>query len=167
MRKMANRIREVISKKVWKVPLLVLLIITLGGSIVGFVSIQALLKSGAQDLMFEVSTDRKTYELNETIGIKLKLINPTHSRICLNFNSAYQFDYRILDEAGNNLYTWSETRDFVQMLTSIHVDPHSSYEKAFNHLSQDFSLQKGVYTIRGIVVNYFIHETTIEVLADS
>jgi hypothetical protein len=164
---MANRISEVMSKKVWKVPLLVLLIITLGGSVVAFVSIQALLKSGAQDLMFEVSTDKKTYELNETIGIKLELINPTHSRICLNFNSAYQFDYRILDQAGNNLYTWSETRDFVQMLTSIHVNPHSSYEKAFNHLSQDFSLQQGVYTIKGIVVNYFLKDTTIEVLPNS
>jgi len=83
---MVSRIREVMVKKVWRIPLFVLLVIILGISIVAGV-IANIPKSTVEDLRFEVWTDKKTYGINETITIHLKIVNPTFSQVCLNFSS--------------------------------------------------------------------------------
>ena len=159
---MASRIREVMMKKIWRVPIFFLLIIILGVSIVAGVMAN-IPKPTAQDLIFKVWTDKKTYGVNETITIHLKIINPTFSRICLHFSSGYQFDYIILDQTNNQLYKWSRDKVFIQALTEICVGALSSHERTFNHTPKYYPLQPGMYTIRGVVVGYFVNDTTIEV----
>ena len=160
---MVSRIREVMMKKIWRIPLFVLLIIILGVSIVAGVIVNVP-KSTVQDLRFEVWTDKKTYGINETITIHLKIVNPTFSQVCLNFNSAYQVDYIIFDQANNQLYRWSDDKGFIAVLTKICVRPLSNVERTFSHAPKYYLLQPGMYTIRGVVVGYFFKDTTIEVL---
>ena len=159
---MVGKIREVMMKKVWRIPLFVLLIIILGVSIVAGV-IANIPKSTVQNLRFEVWTDKKTYGINETITIHLKIANPTLSQVCLNFNSAYQVDYIIFDQANNQLYRWSDHKDFIPVLTKICVRPFSSIRRDFNHAPKHYLLEPGMYTVRGLVAGYFAKDTTIEV----
>jgi len=160
---MVSRIREVMVKRVWRIPLFVLLIIILGVSIVAGVIVN-IPKSTVQNLRFEVWTDKKTYGINETITIHLKIVNPTFSQVCLHFNSGHQFDYMIFDQTNNQLYRWSQGHPFPQMLTKICVRPLSNVERTFSHSSKKYLLQPGIFTIRGVVVGYFFKDTTIEVL---
>jgi len=160
---MVSRIREVMMKRIWRIPLFVLLIIILGVSIVAGV-IAFVPKSTVQDLRFEVWTDKNTYGINETITIHLKIVNPTFFQVCLHFNSAYQVDYIIFDQANNQLYEWSDGKGFIAVLTGICVGPLSNHERTFNHAPEYYLLQPGIYTIRGVVVGYFLEDTTIEVL---
>jgi len=157
---MVSRIREVMMKKIWRIPLFLLLIIILGVSIVAGV-IANIPKSTVQNLRFEVWTNKKTYGINETITIHLKIVNPTFSQICLHFSSAYQFDYIIFDQANNQLYRWSDDKGFIAVLTKICVRPLSNVERTFNHAPKYYLLQPGIYTIRGVVVGYFLKDTTI------
>ncbi len=160
---MVSRIREVMMKKVWRIPLFVLLIVLLGVSIVAGVIVN-IPKSTVENLRFEVWTNKKTYGINETITIHLKISNPTFSQVCLNFTSGYQFDYIIFDEDNNQLYRWAAGKEFIQALTKICVHPLSNVERTFNHVTEYYLLQPGMYTIRGVVVGYFLEDTTIEVL---
>jgi hypothetical protein len=160
---MVSRIREVMMKRIWRIPLFVLLIIILGVSIVAGV-IAIVPKSTVQDLRFEVWTDKNTYGINETIIIHLKIVNPTFSQVCLNFSSAYQFDYIIFDQANNQLYRWASDKEFLAVLTKICVGPLSSHKRTVSHAPKYYLLQPGIYTIRGVVDGYFLKDTTIEVL---
>ncbi len=151
-------------KRVWKITVFLLLIIVAGASIVaGVVTIFP--KSTVQDLRVEVWTDKKTYGVNENITIHLKIVNPTLSQIILHFNSAFQFDYIIFDQANNQLYQWSSNKRFAQMLTEIRVSPLNSYEKTFDYTSYHplYPLQPETYTIRGVVVGYFSENTTVKI----
>jgi len=160
---MVSRIREVMMKKIWRIPLFVLLIIILGVSIVAGV-IAFAPKSTVQDLRFEVWTDKNTYGINETITIHLKIVNPTFSQVCLHFSSGCQFDYIIFDQANNQLYRWAADKEYIAMETKICVGPLSSHKRTFNHAPKYYLLQPGIYTIRGVVVGYFLKDTRIEVL---
>ena len=160
---MVSRFREVMMRKVWRSPLFVWLIFILGVSIVAGVIVN-IPKSTVENLRFEVWTDKTPFGINETITIHLKIFNPKFSQVCLHFNSAYQFDYIIFDQANNRLYRWSDDKGFIQMLTKICVRPLSNVERTFSHVPEYYLLQPGMYTIRGVVVGYFLKDTTIEVL---
>jgi hypothetical protein len=160
---MTGRIKEVMMKKNWRIPIFLLLIIIFGVSIIAGVII-SIPESTVQNLKFEVWTDKETYGVNETITIHLKIINPTLSTVSLHFNSAYQLDYVILDQNDTQLYRWSNDKGFIQVLTEIRIDPFSSHKRTFNHAPESHSLQLGMYTIRGLVVGYFAKNTTIQVL---
>jgi len=160
---MTSRIKEVMMKKIWRIPIFLLLIVIFGVSIVAGV-MTSIPQSTVQDLRFEVWTDKETYGVNETITIHLKIINPTFSQVCLNFNSAYQFDYIIFDQANNRLYRWSDDKSFIAVLTKICVRPLSNVERTFSHAPKYYLLQSGMYIIRGLVAGYFAKDTTIEVL---
>jgi hypothetical protein len=160
---MASRIKEVMMKKIWRIPIFLLLIIIFGVSIIAGV-MTSIPESTVQNLKFEVWTDKETYGVNETITIHLKIINPTLSTVSLHFNSGYQLDYIILDQNNTQLYKWSNDKDFIAALTEIHIGPFSSHKRTFNHASEHHSLQLGMYTIRGLVVGYFAKDTTIEIL---
>lgn len=116
----------------------------------------------ARDLIFMFSTDGQSYDVNETIMILLRLINPTDSLITLDFSSGYQFDYTITSAKGQ-LYRWSDDKAFIQMLTNIKINPHDSYTRTFNHTPEDYPLLPGSYSIEGVVVGYFTERTTIEI----
>jgi hypothetical protein len=160
---MTSRINEVMMKKIWRIPIFLLLIVIFGVSII-VGAIISIPESTVQNLRFEVWTDKETYEVNETITIHLKIINPTLSEVSLHFNSGYQLDYIILDQNNTQLYKWSNDKMFLQILTGIRIDPFSSHKRTFNHAPKHHSLQLGMYTIRGLVVGYFAKDTTIEVL---
>jgi hypothetical protein len=149
-------------KKIWRIPIFLLLIIIFGVSVIAGVII-SIPESTVQNLKFEVWTDKETYEVNETITIHMKIINPTLSELSLHFSSSYQFDYIILDQNNTRLYRWSDDRFFLQVLTEIRIGPFSSHKRTFNHAPKHYSLQPGMYTIRGLVVGYFAKNTTIEV----
>jgi len=160
---MTSRIKEVMMKKIWRIPIFLLLIVIFGVTIVAGV-MTSIPESTAQDLRFEVWTDKETYGVNETITIHLKIINPTLSKVSLHFSSAYQLDYIILDQNNTQLYEWSNDKAFILELTEIRIGPLSSYKRTFNHAPKYHSLQPGMYTIRGLVVGHFAKDTTIEVL---
>jgi hypothetical protein len=160
---MTSRIKEVMMKKIWRIPIFLLLILIFGVSIIAGVII-SIPESTVQNLKFEVWTDKETYGINETITIHLKIINPTLSEVSLHFNSGCQLDYIILDQNNTQLYRWANDKDVIQVLTEIRIGPFSSHKRTFNHAPKDHSLQLGMYTIRGLVVGYFAKDTTIEVL---
>ena len=160
---MTSRIKEVMMKKIWRIPIFLLLIVIFGVSIIAGAMI-SIPESTVHNLKFEVCTDKETYGVNETITIHLKIINPTLSTISLHFNSGYQLDYIILDQNDTQLYRWSNDKMFLQVFTGIRIDPFSSHKRTFNHAPESHSLQPGMYTIRGLVVDYFAKDTTIQVL---
>ena len=117
----------------------------------------------AQRLIFEVTTDESTYEVDETIIIKMNITNPTDSEVILNFSSGYQLDYKIISEGGHVIYRWSDGKAFIMAFTHIKVEAHSSYVRVFHHTPKDYPLKPGKYIIEGIVVGYFTDSTEIEV----
>jgi len=144
-------------KKKWTLFLTALAI-----SIIIPVSVLALGTLRGNRLIFEVSTDKLVYDVNETVVICIRMINPTNSPKTLHFTSGYQVDYKIMQDS-NVLYQWSADKAFIQMLTSITIPPHDSVIRCFNHKSEDLLLEPGTYEIHVFVFRYGSGNTTIVV----
>lgn len=131
-------------------------------SIIIPVSVFALHTLGGNHLIIEVSTDKPVYDVNETVVICIKMINPTSSPKTLHFTSGYQVDYIIMQDS-TVLYQWSADKAFIQMLTSITIPPFDSVVRCFNHTPEDHPLTPGTYEIEGLVVGYDNDRTTITI----
>lgn len=117
----------------------------------------------AHHLIFEVTTDKSTYEVNETIVIKMNITNPTGFEVRLSFASGYQLDYKIISDEGHVVYRWSDDKFFIMAFTHVRIGAHSSYVRVFHHTFKDYPLRPGRYIIEGVVVGYFTDRTEIEV----
>lgn len=166
---MISRTRKILTKRIWKIPVFLLLVVVFGAYIIVSVMVN-IPEFTPHILIFDVWTDKETYELNETIEIHLLLINPTLSVVDLIFRNSYTHDYIILNQNNNELYQMSNDFRFFQAITHIRIGPLSSHKRTYKHLPKFYLLQLGKYTIRGVIVGYglretrFAKETTIEVL---
>lgn len=116
--------------------------------------------------IIEVYTDKKVYEINETITIYINVTNPTDSPTILQFRSSHQFDYEVRDRCNNLIYRWSDDKFFLMVLTSITIPAGESYVMSFICAPQDWSLEPGTYIIAGVVVGCDVDTTLIEVIGE-
>ena len=150
---MASRIKKVLTKRIWKIPIFLLLAVLFGAYVIGSV-IASIPQFTHHFLTFEVRTDKGTYRLNETISVHLTLFNPTLAPVKLRFGSSHTHDFIILDEDNNELYRWSRSKRFLFMETEIRITPLSWHTRTLTHYSFEYQLQPGKYIIRGVIVGY-------------
>jgi len=150
---LSNRIRKVLTKRIWRVPVFLLLVVVFGAYVIVSV-IAAIPEFTPRFLTFEVRTDKRTYRLNETISVHLTLFNPTLAPVKLRFGSSHKHDFIILDEDNNELYRWSDSFMFTCMEEELHIGPLSWHKRTLTHYSFRYQLQPANYTIRGVIVGY-------------
>jgi len=150
---LASRIKKVLTKRIWRIPIFLLLVVVFGAYVIVSV-IAAIPHFTHHFLTFEVRTDKRTYTLNETISVHLTLFNPTLAPVKLHFGTSYRHDFIILDEDNNELYKWSDSMGFLWIDTEIHIAPLSRHTRTLTHYSFRYQLQPGNYTIRGVIVGY-------------
>ena len=167
---MASRIKKVLTKRIWKIPIFLLLAVLFGAYVIGSV-IASIPQFTHHFLTFEVRTDKGTYRLNETISVHLTLFNPTLAPVKLRFGSSHTHDFIILDEDNNELYRWSDSFLFTLMVEDLHIGPLSWHTRTLTHYSFRYQIQPGKYTIRGVIVGYLgwdrndrFKDTTIEII---
>jgi len=70
-----------------------------------------------------------SYEKNDrAFKMKLKIINNTEKSITINHTSGQKFDFKLLDENKEILYTWSMDKMFIMALTNTVVEAGESIE---------------------------------------
>jgi len=150
---LSSRIKKILTKRIWKIPIFLLLAVVFGAYVIVSV-IAAIPEFTPRFLTFEVRTDKGTYALSEAISVHLTLFNPTLAPVKLQFGSAHTHDFIILDENDNELYRWSDSMVFLLIETEIHIAPLSRHTRTLTRYSFRYQLQPGNYTIRGIIVGY-------------
>ncbi len=65
---------------------------------------------------------------NESIEMKLSIINNTKKSITINHSSGQQFDFALLDTDKNIIYSWSANKSFTMALTSTTIEPGKTLE---------------------------------------
>jgi len=146
---LASRIRRILTKRIWKIVILLLL-----GVYVVISVVAAIPEFTPRFLTFEVRTDKGTYRLNETISVHLTLFNPTLAPAKLRFGSSHKHDFIILDENDNELYRWSDPFLFTCMEEDLYIGPLRWHTRTLTLHSFRYQLQPGNYTIRGVIVGY-------------
>jgi len=104
-------------------------------------------KPDLSKLKVTLSTDKSSYEVNETVTIKLLATNTGDNNITLTFPDAQLADFEILNEQGEQIYLWSSGKVFAQMLTNITITAGKTVE-LLNETWETTGL-KGNYTIKG------------------
>jgi hypothetical protein len=61
-----------------------------------------------------------------TVTFTLRVTNPRDAAITMQFPTTQQFDFRVRRLDGTTLWTWSETRDFAQVLTARTLAAHET-----------------------------------------
>ena len=71
----------------------------------------------------------------DVLNIQFTLTNPTTEDMTITYPSGQTFDYQILDEAGENVYTWSANKSFIQALSDVTLaaDEEIVYEDQFDY----------------------------------
>ncbi|HEC82215.1 MAG TPA: hypothetical protein ENI42_07345 [Thermoplasmatales archaeon] len=98
-------------------------------------------------LLLTISTNKPSYQTNETVKIILTATNTGDSNITLTFPDAQVADFEILNEEENQVYLWSSGRVFAQVITKINI-PSGETLKLLNETWVANS-KEGNYTIRG------------------
>ncbi len=65
---------------------------------------------------------------NDSIEMKLSIINNTKKSITINHSSGQKFDFALLDADRNIVYSWSSNKDFTMALTSTTIEPGKALE---------------------------------------
>ncbi len=69
------------------------------------------------------------YEMSDkAFKMKLKVTNNTDKNITINHTSGQKFDFKLLDENKEILYTWSMDKMFIMMLTNTVIEAGKSIE---------------------------------------
>ncbi len=79
------------------------------------------------DLIAELATDRETYALGDSILVRYRLTNATADARTFAFSSGQRFDLT-LDGPEGRVWTWSATRDFIQVTGEITLGSGEVYE---------------------------------------
>jgi hypothetical protein len=79
------------------------------------------------DLVAELATDRVSYEVGDSLYVRYRLVNSGESSVHLFFPSGQRHDLAV-DGPEGRVWTWSETRDFVQVTGKADLPPGDTYE---------------------------------------
>ena len=124
---------------------------------------------GYEPLILQISTDKMSYEVGEPILISLFLYNPTNEVVTLTFSTSKIFDGSvwICYLNGSFLEKIYDSKDcaFLQVITTVRVEPHSSKEILSLNYTSD-SLEAGTYIIKAFSAETEA-ETKIEISTDS
>jgi hypothetical protein len=91
-----------------------------------------------------------TYSIGEPIKMILKVFNYTEEDVTFYFNTSQRYDFIIEDEAGNEIWRWSEGRMFAQMLGEEILGPSNSeviYTAEYRN-----KLSPGYYKVTGVFI---------------
>ena len=80
-------------------------------------------------LKLEILTDKKVYEIEEPIRIKILLKNTSNDKLTLTFRSAKIVDINLLDKNKKLIKRWSEGKFFAQMINDLTLEPNETVEK--------------------------------------
>lgn len=114
-----------------------------------------------QATTISVTTDKKTYAVNEDIKITVTARNNANAPKTLNFSSGCQADYSIPTAQ------YSIEKICTLALTSVTLGPKESKSWEFTHTAALKSLSAGTHTIRGTVIGYGSADTSITVGSSS
>ena len=79
------------------------------------------------DLVAELATDRVSYEVGDSVYVRYRLVNSGESSVHLFFPSGQRYDLAV-DGSEGRVWTWSETRDYVQVTGEADLPPGDTYE---------------------------------------
>ncbi|MBY0504207.1 MAG: hypothetical protein K2X03_09865 [Bryobacteraceae bacterium] len=99
---------------------------------------------------FAVTTDRTAYPSGATVLARMTL--RTEEELVLDFSSGQEFDYRLLDSAGEVVYQWSATRTFLAALQTLRINREKNWTATIpltNFNGQP--LPAGRYTLDGYI----------------
>jgi len=98
------------------------------------------------------ATNKVTYLLGEEVTVFVIAYNPNPELVTLSFPSALQASYLM-----NDVYDWSEGRQFAQVPTGVRIEAYGSYTWELTHGPDDMTvcpLDVGTHTVVGEVVGY-------------
>lgn len=68
-------------------------------------------------------TSSAILDKNGTLTMSLTIQNNTDKKITMNHTSGQKYDFKLFDDKGNNVYTWSADKMFIAALTSTELKP--------------------------------------------
>lgn len=87
------------------------------------------------------------------IEMKLTIENNSSNSITINHTSGQEFDFQLLDEDLNILYTWSADKMFIMVLSETVIEAGSSVEYSATLDGDHFeSIKDQIYLLRGFIV---------------
>ena len=114
---------------------------------VGIVTITDVPVLDLSNLSLTISTDRDSYQVNDSINISLRITNRGDKDINLTFPDAQVADFEIVSGKGKQVYLWSSGRMFAQVITTLKVPAGESIELLNETWRADAG--EGNYTIVG------------------
>mgnify|MGYP000863934312 CR=1 FL=1 len=88
----------------------------------------------------------------DSIEMKLTIVNNTKKPVTINHSSGQQFDFQLLDDEFNVLYTWSADKLFSMMLSETVIDVGDSVEfSATLDGDQYASIKDRIYLLKGFI----------------
>ncbi len=106
-------------------------------------------------LSISLATNKAVYENEEPIRITFEVASLARTPLQLEFTSAQRFDVAIINEAGAEVWRWSEGRVFATMMGQEILGPDNprlTYEAAFTR-----TLPPGPYQIKAWVTDTSRH----------
>jgi hypothetical protein len=89
-----------------------------------YASLNGMLLAGP-DLSFTLAIDRPVYNTDPApvMQARLSIRNTSSLPVTLPFSSGQQYDLAIRDAAGRQVFLWSESKAFIQVLTQFDLNP--------------------------------------------
>jgi hypothetical protein len=93
---------------------------------------------------------------NPSIKVAFHVHNHAQKTYTLSFPTAQRWDFRILNSAGNVIYTYTDDHDFVQVVgtSMVNFDDKLTYSESVDFESMSTPLAPGTYTIQAVLANY-------------
>ena len=107
----------------------------------------------AGQVAFSVALDAAVYRLttdSANATVRLMLRNSTPDPLKLTFTSGQIYDAKIINEKGENVYTWSASRSFIQIIRN---ETLAAGERNYAFTVPIGNLPAGRYTLEGSLVS--------------
>lgn len=78
------------------------------------------------DFRYILSTNKYRYREGEKVNITFRKRNISNNTVVLRYPSGQLFDFYISDQRGNELWRWSKTRDFSNIMREIVLSPRQA-----------------------------------------
>jgi hypothetical protein len=106
-------------------------------------------------------TDKTSYDVNENISITLTVTNSGEENITSYFSNPLLGDFEILNESGEQVYSFSYNKTYIDLTTSLTILPGEIIEVLNTTWNQtdnnQILLPAGNYTLRGWLPTSFIN----------
>lgn len=80
----------------------------------------------ADDFRYILSTDKYRYREGQRVNITFRKRNLSDKTVVLRYPSSQLFDFYISDQQGNELWRWSDTRSFSNVMREIVLSPRQA-----------------------------------------